>query len=130
MIFYFSGTGNSLYVAEKLHEVETGELINITDALNNKQFNYEVSDGEKIGIIFPVYYCGLPTLVSEFISQLTIENSKKPFIYTVITCGSSIGHADKMLANLLKGKDLQLSSVFSIEMPSNYVMIYDTKDKE
>lgn len=130
MIFYFSGTGNSLYVAEKLHEAESGELINIADALNEKQFNYKVNEGEKIGIVFPVYYCGLPTIVSEFISQLTIENSEKPFIYTVITCGSSIGHSDKMLANLLQQKDLKLNSVFSIEMPSNYVMLYDTPDKE
>ena len=37
MIFYFSGTGNSFYVAEKLHNAEGGELINISDALKRKK---------------------------------------------------------------------------------------------
>jgi NAD-dependent dihydropyrimidine dehydrogenase PreA subunit len=130
MIFYFSGTGNSLYAAEKLHDVEGGKLINISDALNEKQFKYKVNEGENIGIIFPVYFFGLPTIVSEFISQLTIENNDKPFVYTVITCGSSIGNAGKMLAKQLKQRDIQLNSIFSIEMPSNYVMMFDVNDKQ
>lgn len=130
MIFYFSGSGNSLYVAQRLHGAEGGELINITDALNAKKFNYKVSDGEKLGIVFPVYFNGLPTVVAEFMDQVRIDGPKEPFIYTVITCGSSIGQADKMLANLLKGKYLKLSTAFSVEMPSNYVMIYDTYDDE
>lgn len=130
MIFYFSGTGNSLYVAQKLHESSGGELIDMAGALNEKRFKYEVAEGEKIGIVFPVYFWGLPTIVSEFIDQLTVESGSEPFIYVVITCGGSIGNADKMLGNLLKQRNLQLNSAFSIEMPSNYVMMYDAPDKE
>ena len=62
--------------------------------------------------------------------QLTIENHEKPFVYSAITCGSTIGNADKMLAKQLKEKDLHLSTVFSIIMPSNYVMMFDVKDEE
>ena len=130
MIFYFSGTGNSLYVVQKLHEADGGELIDIAGALNEKRFKYEIAEGEKIGIVFPVYFYGLPTVVAEFVDQLTVESDAKPFIYTVITCGGSIGNADKMLGNLLKQRNLQLNSAFSIEMPSNYVMMYDAPDKE
>ena len=130
MIFYFSGTGNSLYVAQKLHESEGGELINIADAVNEKQFKYKIADGEKIGIVFPVYFYGLPTIVAEFMDRLTIESDGSPFVYTVITCGGSIGHADKMIADRLKQKNLQLNSAFSIKMPSNYVIMYDVPDKE
>ncbi len=130
MIFYFSGTGNSFYTAQKLHESEGGELIDISDALNKKRFKYQVTEDEKIGFVFPVYFYGLPTIVSEFISQLTIESDATPFIYTVITCGGSIGNADKMLAKQLKQRNLQLNSAFSIKMPSNYVMMHDVPDKE
>lgn len=130
MIFYFSGTGNSLYAAQKLHENEGGELIDISDAMNKKRFKYMVKEDEKIGIVFPVYFYGLPTVVSEFIHQLTIDGNAKPFVYTVITCGGSIGNADKMLGNLLKQRNLQLNSAFSIKMPSNYVMMYGVPDKE
>jgi len=130
MIFYFSGTGNSLYVAKKLQESEYGELINITDALSKNRFKYEVKKDEKIGFIFPVYFLGLPTIVSEFIDKLKIESSANPFVYTVITCGGSPGNADKMLAKRLKQRNLQLNSAFSIEMPSNYVVMYDVPNKE
>lgn len=130
MIFYFSGTGNSLYIAKRMHEIEDKEIIDMASALNKKEFKYSVADDEKIGIIFPVYFWGLPTIVNDFISQLRIESNKTPFIYTVITCGSSIGNANKILENLLKEKKLQLNSVFSIEMPSNYIMRYNTPNEE
>lgn len=130
MIFYFSGTGNSLYVAQRLHENECGELIDIADARNKKSFKYKVTGQEKIGFVFPVYFLGLPTVVSKFIDQLIIESDEKPFIYTVITCGGSLGNADKMLAKRLKQRNLQLNSAFSIQMPSNYVMMYDVPARE
>jgi len=130
MIFYFSGTGNSLYVAQKLHEASGGELIDMAGALSEKCFKYKVKDGEKIGIIFPVYFLGLPTVVSEFIDNLKIESSAKSFVYTVITCGGSLGNADKMLAKRLKQRNIQLNNAFSIEMPGNYVIMYDVPNRE
>lgn len=130
MIFYFSGTGNSLYVAQRLHEVDGGELIDMASALNEKYFKYSIADGEKIGFVFPVYFSGLPTFVNEFMDKLSIESDTDPFAYTVITCGGSIGKADKMIADKLKQKNLHLNSAFSIKMPSNYVIMYDVSSNE
>jgi ferredoxin len=130
MIFYFTGTGNSLYVAQKIQEADGGELVNMAQGLNEKKFNYKIEKGEKIGIIFPVYYWGLPTIVSEFIDQLKLETDETPFIYTVITCGSKARNADKYLAKLLKSKNLSLNSSYSVKMPSNYILLYDTPNKE
>ncbi len=124
MIFYFSGTGNSLYVAQKLHESDKSELIDIAQALQEKRFQYEVKGAEKIGFVFPVYFYGLPSLVVDFVEQFTLKGSQ-PFIYSVITCGGSIGNADKMLGNMLKEKGLLLNSSFSVKMPSNYTMMYE-----
>ena len=42
MIFYFSATGNSKYVAEKI-QGQTGEkIISIVDCLKNNNFDFEV----------------------------------------------------------------------------------------
>ena len=42
MIFYFSATGNSRYVAEKISG-QTGEkIISIVDCLKNNNFDFEV----------------------------------------------------------------------------------------
>lgn len=130
MIFYFTGTGNSLYIAEKIQESEKGELIDMAQALNEGIFNYTIEKGEKVGIIFPVYFYGLPTIVSEFINKLNLETEETPFIYTVITCGSSIGNADKSLAKILNSKNLELNSSYLVKMPSNYIMIYDPPNNE
>ena len=40
MIFYFSATGNSLYVAQKIYENQGEELINISNAMNEMRFSY------------------------------------------------------------------------------------------
>ena len=124
MIFYFTGTGNSLYVARKIQEKIGGKLIDIAISLNEKKFNYKVEKGEKVGIVFPVYYWGLPTIVSEFIKELKLETDETPFIYTVITCASLTRNADKYLAKLLKSKDLQLNSSYSVKMPTNYTSMH------
>lgn len=130
MIFYFSGTGNSLYAAQKLSKNDGGKLIDIAKATREKNFEYEVKDAEKIGFVFPVYFYGLPTVVAEFVDQLVIKSDLKPFIYSVITCGGSIGNADKMLKKLLEKKNHQLCSSFSVIMPSNYTMMYNVPTKE
>jgi Dissimilatory sulfite reductase (desulfoviridin), alpha and beta subunits len=130
MIFYFSGTGNSLYAAQKLHESEGGELINVSDAIKEKRFKYKVKAGEKVGIVFPVYYFAVPTVLCEFIDKLEIESSARPFVYTVVTYGGFTGNADKMMGNLLKQRNLQLNSAFSIKMPGNHVMWFNVPDKK
>lgn len=130
MIFYFSGTGNSLYVAQKLYKDDGIELVDIAKATQEKRFEYKVKDYEKIGIIFPVYFYGLPTVVTEFVDNLTIKSSSKPFIYTVITCAGSIGNADKMLGKFLEKKNLELNSSFSVTMPNNYNIMSNLPDEE
>lgn len=130
MIFYFSGTGNSLYVAQKLSENDGSQLVDIAEAIHEKRFEYRVKDDEKIGFVFPVYFYGLPTFVAEFVDQLTIKSDSKPFTYSVITCGGSIGNADKMLKKLLEKRNLELDSSFSVLMPSNYTIMYDVPTTE
>ena len=130
MIFYFSGTGNSLYVAKKLYENNGSQLVDIAEAIHEKRFKYKVQKDEKIGFVFPVYFYGLPTVVSEFIDQLTIKSESNPFIYTVITCAGSIGNADKMLGKLLRKRNLELNSSFSVIMPNNYNIMSNVPDRE
>jgi NAD-dependent dihydropyrimidine dehydrogenase PreA subunit len=130
MIFYFSGTGNSLYVAKKIQESENDELINVSKALNEKNFNYKIKKDEKIGFVFPVYFYGLPIILIDFINKLKIETDEIPYIYTVITYGSAMGNADKSLEKLLKSNNLHLDGSFSVKMPENYVVIFNIDDED
>ena len=53
MIFYFSGTGNTLWAARRISEAIGEQLIPMTSAGPEAQ-GFELSDDERIGFCFPV----------------------------------------------------------------------------
>lgn len=129
MIFYFSGTGNSMYAATELQK-DTGEkLINIAEAVKQKQFQYSITSGEKLGFVFPVYFYGLPSIVSWFISKLKLTGDEPEYVYGVITCGSKIGGADQLLEEKLEKIGSRLDAVYPLKMPDNYIVMFDVPDE-
>lgn len=110
MIFYFSGTGNSRWVATQL-AVKTGDrAVSITGL-------EEVPDisGEKyLGLVFPIYAWAVPEPMLEFISKLEKFHS---FSYAICTCGGEAGLSLKKLRKLFP-----LKSAYSVSMPNNYIV--------
>ncbi len=53
MVFYFSATGNSKYVAERIGREFGGQVINISDATRNNEYKYQVEDEEKVFLHLP-----------------------------------------------------------------------------
>lgn len=122
MIFYFTGTGNSLYAAKKL--LGDGEaLISMASAADKKEYRYTAADGEKIGFIFPVYCFTLNDVVLDFVRHLELEGAS--YVYAVITCGGSIGNAGGFLRAELKKRGIHLDGVYPLLMPDNTVFFYD-----
>ena len=150
MIFYFSGTGNTRFVAEQIAAGIGEDLVFIPDAIRNNQYKFEIADGETIGFCFPTHGWQPPGIVRKFIRNLEfIHPTPGPspyrggeYVWAVTTCGDNMGEAmtilDKELAanDGLKhgGKTLHTSAVFSVIMPESYVclpfMHTDTKEKE
>ena len=54
MIFYFSGVGNSAWVARHLAERLQDNVLSVAEEIN-KGINYVAKPGEKVGFVFPVY---------------------------------------------------------------------------
>lgn len=123
MIFYFTGTGNSLAAAEYLAE-ETGEqLIDMAQALRERNFQHQAGAGESVGLVFPVYYWGIPTLVGSFLKHLEVSAAENGYFWAVITCGGSIGGADQQLRSLMSQKGYLLKAVYPLVMPENYILM-------
>ena len=79
MIFYFTGTGNSLYAARKLAD-EGEQIISIVDALRSKAFHYTLKEGEKLG--FLLHNCQVPVFRVAGLEQmkrdvLTVQTAAK-----------------------------------------------------
>ena len=118
MIYYFSGTGNSKYVAQRLAEALNETLCDMatTDIRN--------TDSMTLGFVMPVYYWGIPNIVLDFLKDFRI--SDKPYIYLIFTCGGSTGAAGKMFEKALGRKT---DAQFSVIMPDTWTPMFDVSDK-
>lgn len=134
MIFYFSGTGNTRWAAERLAEKTGEKLLFIPDELKKGKCEYELQEGERLGFCFPVHGWQPPRIVRRFIQGATFKTQATTYCYTLVTCGDSIGRTTEMLNKELAAKGLQAASVFSLTMPESYVclpfMYTDTPERE
>jgi ferredoxin len=134
MIFYFSGTGNTRWAAQRLAEATGEQLVSMADALRQQDLSYGLADGERLGFCFPIHGWQPPHIVRTFIDRLTIKTAGSPYCYTVCSCGDSTGLAVDMLAKELKAKGWRLSASLSLIMPESYVclpfMYTDTPERE
>ena len=81
MIFFFTGTGNSLYTAKHFDQ----ELYSIPQEMIKADRKYKA---EKIGIVCPLYEFDLPGLVHDFILTSEFETE---YFYIVMTYGMHHG---------------------------------------
>jgi NAD-dependent dihydropyrimidine dehydrogenase PreA subunit/flavodoxin len=125
LIFYLSGTGNSLYAARTLAEQTEEELISIADLMNGPKecFEYLLKQNERIGFVFPVYAWAPPEIIFRFIKRLRLSNFQSNYVFTVITCGGALGDAMKVMKEELVKNSLKLNNSFSLVMPNNYMIL-------
>ena len=122
MIYYFSGTGNSLHVARHLADALGERLCPMQTLLG---FPFAAEEEASVGLVFPVYAWGIPNVVESFVKRhksLSSEREpgKTPFLYAVMTCGDDMGYADRILEAALGRK---LDAAFSVLMPNVYVCL-------
>lgn len=126
MIFYFSGTGNSEFIAAQIGKETGGQVVSINNIIKDGTITTYKSNKPFV-IVAPTYAWRLPLVVEDFIQKASFEGSDK--FYIIMTCGedtqNAIGWAQKVLAK----KSLQLLGFAEIIMPNNYLaMKYPTPD--
>ena len=132
MIFYFSGTGNSKWIANQLSKEQKEELVFIPDALKNRTFEFCLREDEKIGFVFPIYSWAPPEIVLNFIRQLSLKGYKRQYLFFVCSCGDDTGLTQQVLEKALSHKGWKCHAGFSVTMPNNYVLLpgFDVDKKE
>ena len=127
-IYYFTGTGNSLYVAKAISKELNAKLIPIIPLLNKDMIK---SNADTIGIIFPIYDFKAPDIVNKFIKRL--ETPALTYFFAVCTFGVMPLNTMKRLEKVLSSAGKKLSGGFNIKMPHNglgYNKIPDKKQKK
>lgn len=122
MIFYFSGTGNSLYAAKKIGEA-IGEPWRNIAVLMKDGTEIELSEQEAVGFVFPIYAWAPPKMVLDYAKKLDLAGH---YVFAVGTYGQNVGRFDRFFAQA----GISLNSAFALNMPNNYLMIWEKATQE
>lgn len=115
-LFYYTGTGNSLWTAKILaEELGDADLIPISRATGDRV----LGRAEAIGIIFPVHIWGLPRRVIAFVDAL--EKNQSRYHFAVAVNAGQVAATLIQLKKRMQGRGLSLSTGFELAMPSNYI---------
>lgn len=127
MVIYFSGTGNSAYVAKKVAGLIGDEALDLFERIRSRDYSPLKSDKPFI-VCAPTYSWQIPHILREYLEKTPLEGNEK--IYFLMTCGDDIGNAEKYLKKLCGkiGKEYMGCAYF--RMPENYIAMFTAPNDE
>ena len=115
-LFYYTGTGNSLWIARMLAK----ELGDARIYPMSRIPGGNIDDGaDAVGVIFPVHIWGLPPKVIAFVDTLAEDPTR--YHFAIAVNAGQVAATLVQLKRLMRAKGLSLLSGFEIAMPSNYI---------
>jgi len=124
MIFCFTGTGNSLKVSKDI----AASLPNCGIwHMRSENAGVDVSACKRVGIVFPVYFLGLPLQVEEFIAQLNIPRGFDGYFFCIGTFALFPGNAVRQAGALLRRRGQAVRYAAYVRMADNAIAFYEAK---
>jgi ferredoxin len=118
IIYYFTGTGNSLAVAKKI-AAALGDCELVPIALLQDPKGEIIPAVDRVGIVCPVYDAGVPRIVAEFTGCLDL--SRAGYTFAIVTMGGTGVSALHQLNGILgKRHGTKLDAAFAVKMPGNF----------
>lgn len=119
MVFYFSATGNSLYVARSFSD----EPISIPQVIHHPGTVYEA---DEIGFVFPDYAASAPQIVRRFVEQNTF---KAKYIFSIITYGNFAANVSEWWDDFCKDHGVKNDYINTLLMVDNYLPVFDMNEQ-
>ena len=118
IIYYFTGTGNSLAAAKKIAAVLGDcELVSIASLQNTP--GEIVPSADRVGIVCPVYDAGVPRIVAEFVGRLSLIRAG--YTFAIVTLGGTGVSALHQLNGIVSRKSgKKLDAAWIVKMPGNF----------
>ena len=127
MIIYFTGTGNSRFVAKRIAEA-TGDRT--VDAAQWIREGKSAVFTEPCTYVFvsPIYVASPPRAFLDFLSRS--EFPARSQAYFVLTCAGGMGAAPVYCRKLAEEKGLSYLGAAQVRMPQNYLVFFKTYPAE
>ena len=120
MVFYFTGTGNSLYIAKQIER----EPISIPQIMQRECLEFTA---ERIGIVAPVYGHEVPTMVKEFLRKSVFYTN---YFYMILTYGNRHGGAAELAKKLCDECGVSVNYINVILMADNWLPGFDMDEQK
>ena len=127
MVLYFTGTGNSRYIAQRIAEALGDELLSMNDHIKAGDTSPVTSD-ERLIIATPTYAWRIPRIVRDWLTETDFPCGTQTWF--VMTCGSEIGNAAGYNCTLCQEKQLTYMGTAQIIMPENYIAMFNAPQAE
>jgi NAD-dependent dihydropyrimidine dehydrogenase PreA subunit len=117
MIYYFTGTGNSLWTAKTLQKELNEPIANLADA---QETPLNCAD-KLIGFVFPTYMGDLPWLCKKILLSAKL-NADSDLFLVMTSSGGTSGRAFSSMDQALCSIGCHLGAAFDLQMPGNCIV--------
>lgn len=120
MIFYFTGTGNSLYIAKQIES----EPVSIPQVMRTQKLEFT---SESIGIVAPIYGHEMPDMVKEFLKKAVFHTD---YFYLILTYGNRHGGAAELAQKYCEERGIHVNYINVIVMVDNWLPSFDMNEQK
>ena len=127
MIFYFSGTGNSRYVAQQLAAL-IGDTAQDISAYIRSGTGDSFRDDRPFVFVAPVYVAAPALSLLDFLKNSSFRGNKKA--YFVMTCAGTMSGSPAFCRKAAEEKGLEYMGTAQVKLPQNYIAYFAMKSAE
>ena len=118
LVFYFTATGNDLYVARQF----SSEPLSIPQVMKRYGHGSMHWEADEIGIVYPIYWQKPPVMVQEFIRKSTFTCD---YFFGILTYGCNCDNAPSIFTKLCSESGITPDYVNAIIMVDNWLPGFD-----
>lgn len=127
MIVYFTGTGNSRYLARAAADELEDDILDAGAIIRSGKSALEFYSEKPWVFICPVYSWRMPRIFADFIRSNDFRGSR--CAYFIMSCGQDMGCAFKEAEDLCIKKSLSYMGSAEVVMPENYIAMFTPTDE-
>lgn len=125
MIVYFSATGNSKYVSQRIAKAIGDTALSI----ETRKPAIDFKKRDILGMVFPIYFWQAASPMRCWLENL-VPKGTPSYTFAVATFGKMTGCAEEQTRRILKKCGIELNASFSIRMPDTWTPVFDLSDPE